>query len=358
MKRIDSFGIAEDLHGTGKHGFTDGDPVGGVPATIVAAEFLNGAQEEIAGVIERVMPLAPHSQLANALGFAFGVLATSTLHKIIEGPCGLRDAATTESATTHIIDASGVLRRASNGTTPSGLEAVVFTGIVSRGHEFVAVGNAGAIWSTMAGTYAARVADAGFEGNFTDIADGAGLYVAIGSGGEIQTSPNGIAWTHQESDGSIDNLVKVVYSRVAHRWLVHGTSYEDTFISSSSLQWSDDGVDWTDVDTQPGVVHDIGESLAGGFFARIANGSYYESADGVSWTLVAPPGYNPQTGTGQGWIVSTSEFSAGWIGIDPRTPAMRLPPSLPFFRRLIHTRSCWVAATPDGDVYLSVGLPF
>lgn len=46
MKRIDSFGSTVD------NKFTDGDPLGGIPATIVAAIWLNAVQEEITRVIE------------------------------------------------------------------------------------------------------------------------------------------------------------------------------------------------------------------------------------------------------------------------------------------------------------------
>lgn len=46
MKRIDTFGATFD------NKFTSGDPIGGVPATRVSADFMNVIQEEIAGVVE------------------------------------------------------------------------------------------------------------------------------------------------------------------------------------------------------------------------------------------------------------------------------------------------------------------
>ena len=52
MKRIETSTKASDLFGPGKHGFTDGDPVNGVLATRLNAEFFNQVQEEIASVIE------------------------------------------------------------------------------------------------------------------------------------------------------------------------------------------------------------------------------------------------------------------------------------------------------------------
>lgn len=46
MKRIDAFGA------TGSNQFTSGDPVSGVPATRVSADYMNCLQEEVAHVIE------------------------------------------------------------------------------------------------------------------------------------------------------------------------------------------------------------------------------------------------------------------------------------------------------------------
>ena len=46
MKRIDAYGATVD------NKFTSGDPVAGVPATRVSADFMNVIQEEIAGVVE------------------------------------------------------------------------------------------------------------------------------------------------------------------------------------------------------------------------------------------------------------------------------------------------------------------
>lgn len=46
MKRIDAYGATLD------NKFTSGNPVGGVPATRLSADFMNIIQEEIAGVVE------------------------------------------------------------------------------------------------------------------------------------------------------------------------------------------------------------------------------------------------------------------------------------------------------------------
>lgn len=52
MRRINTTTKAADLHGGGKHGFRDGNPLAGLPATQLDAGWFNSVQEEIANVVE------------------------------------------------------------------------------------------------------------------------------------------------------------------------------------------------------------------------------------------------------------------------------------------------------------------
>lgn len=52
MHRADHATRAQDLHGAGLDGYTEGDPSLGVPATVVTADALNAVQEELASAIE------------------------------------------------------------------------------------------------------------------------------------------------------------------------------------------------------------------------------------------------------------------------------------------------------------------
>lgn len=52
MQRIDTSTKAVDLFGSGKHGFQDGNPSLGIPATQLNAALFNAFQEEIASVVE------------------------------------------------------------------------------------------------------------------------------------------------------------------------------------------------------------------------------------------------------------------------------------------------------------------
>lgn len=70
MQRISTPSAVPDLFGPGKPGFTDGDPVGGIPATWLNAVWFNGLQEEVAAVIEDagyVLDAGDNTQLLQAL---------------------------------------------------------------------------------------------------------------------------------------------------------------------------------------------------------------------------------------------------------------------------------------------------
>ena len=71
MRYIDGANNVIDAFGPGKHGFTDGDPAQGTPATVVTDTFLNDLMREIAAPIEqRIGALDPNdtSQLLKAIG--------------------------------------------------------------------------------------------------------------------------------------------------------------------------------------------------------------------------------------------------------------------------------------------------
>ncbi len=71
MKRIDTPTKATDLHGPGKHGFKDGNPLTGDPATTLSASMFNHLQEEVARTIEAgggTLDPSNFAQLAFVLG--------------------------------------------------------------------------------------------------------------------------------------------------------------------------------------------------------------------------------------------------------------------------------------------------
>lgn len=70
MQRISTATRVVDKFGAGKDGFTDGDVVGGIPATDLEADLFDNVQEEIANVVEGegiVLDGAVHTQLRQAI---------------------------------------------------------------------------------------------------------------------------------------------------------------------------------------------------------------------------------------------------------------------------------------------------
>lgn len=77
MHRIDHPTKAADLHGAGKDGFTEGDPVAGVAATVVTDDILNAFQEEIANTIEargEALDKLDNTQLKRLIGDALSAI--------------------------------------------------------------------------------------------------------------------------------------------------------------------------------------------------------------------------------------------------------------------------------------------
>lgn len=88
MHRIDTTTKAVDLFGPGKHGFQDGSPVTGVPATSLNAGWFNSAQEEICRVIEasgRTLDAGNNSQMVQALGITDHLLASTGYQRLPGG---------------------------------------------------------------------------------------------------------------------------------------------------------------------------------------------------------------------------------------------------------------------------------
>lgn len=111
----------------GKKGFTDGNPSGGVPATIVPAAWLNAVQEEILAVVEAA-GLAPSgadlAQLLAALPL-IGMPAGTVLHMAASAPptgwLKCNGAAISRTTYARLFAAIGTQYGAGNGSTTFGL---------------------------------------------------------------------------------------------------------------------------------------------------------------------------------------------------------------------------------------------
>lgn len=241
MERIAGDTVSQDLFGSGKHGFSAGSPSQQIPATIVTAAFLNGVQEELANAIGLVSDVVPaqRDQLARALSTLAELRAIGAFfpRPATYAPVSVRDAAASTDGACVVavgdvvsvdsaprtcwVSADGGRSFTAHGAAVSSgysngarLVAVAF----NDAYNFVAVGgmsdiegdnpNDAAILHGSIGSYGAlaslvrRTAAAAStpSGLFASVrwASALGLFVIAGrTGGEVQTSPDGVTWTRR-----------------------------------------------------------------------------------------------------------------------------------------------------------------
>jgi hypothetical protein len=106
---------------------------------------------------------------------------------------------------------------------------------------YVAVGNAGQLYSSPDGkTWTSRTSGFGAN-NIRDVAFGNGLWVAVGINGTITTSTDGTTWTARTSNMSTNALYQVVYANSL--WVVVGNGGGAT--NTGGIAYSSDGITWT-----------------------------------------------------------------------------------------------------------------
>jgi BNR repeat domain protein len=143
---------------------------------------------------------------------------------------------------------------------------------------------------------------------------GNGTFVAVGVGGTILTSPDGVNWT-QRTSGTSNNLFGVAYGN-------------GTFVavrSNGAILTSPDGVNWTGR-TAPTSDRLFGVTYGNGTFVAVGSrGTILTSPDGVNWTVPALGG-NPLHGVtygngtfvavGGGGTILTSPDGVRWTARD------------------------------------------
>ncbi len=115
----------------------------------------------------------------------------------------------------------------------------------------------------------------GTTGHIDGLAWGDGKFVAVGTGGVLLTSPDGIAWTHRNSQTN-NHLYDVAYSEKLHRFVAVGIN--------GTITTSIDGIYWNVVPCPAPVQHLRGLTWSGGRFMAVGDyGKIIGSNDGVSW---------------------------------------------------------------------------
>jgi hypothetical protein len=143
--------------------------------------------------------------------------------------------------------------------------------------------------------------------------NGSNLWVAVGSGGKISTSPDGATWTARTS-GTANVLVDVAYGNGL--WVAVG--YNGTLVTSS------DGTTWT-VRTSNTALDLYGVHYANSVWVAVGagggtlnTGGIVYSTDGTTWTrksqsLTVGTDYNDVIWNGTNWIVSAGHSTNNYL---------------------------------------------
>lgn len=256
MHRIDTGTRDEDEFGTGKDGFTGGDPGAGISPTDFSPDWCDDIQETLAQFIEgQGVTLAKRvfTQLTDAVNARLRLAALQNWESI-----------------------ASVLSGAINAVEGDGSGDL---SAVNNERVWVAVGDGGDAASSNDGkSWSAETT--GTAQNLNDIAtDGAGLFVAVGSGGTILTRSFAGTWTSRTS-GVSATLTAVAYDPINGEWIAVG--------SSGTVVTSPDGTTWTDRTPASGTtetLNGVDTDGAGGAKACGDNGTIIRSADGgASWS--------------------------------------------------------------------------
>jgi len=145
----------------------------------------------------------------------------------------------------------------------------------------VAVGSSATIVRSQDGgaTWQVQSAAVGFTGDFSRVAYGDGLWVAVGQSGEIQVSSDGVTWIRHNIAGETNWLYGVAYGNGL--WVAVGYL---------SIYTSPDGISWQKQTpgTGGGVVPDAeyqDVAYGDGTFVVVGNEEIQTSTDGETWYL-------------------------------------------------------------------------
>jgi len=191
--------------------------------------------------------------------------------------------------------------------TPGSLFAGTFAGVASDGvGRFVLVGGYAPgnmvihTLDTSFGATVQRTVGAGFfpASTLEDVVFGGGMWVAVGLSGEIQSSPDGVAWTHRPQPEILPvSLYGIAYGNGTFVAVGNGPAADRGVILTSP-----NGVTWVSR-TSPSIaanfvsLEDVafgnGEFVAVGYNGLDSFAYIISSPDGITWTQradVFPPG--------------------------------------------------------------------
>jgi len=153
---------------------------------------------------------------------------------------------------------------------------------------YVAVGSSGNLYTSPdALTWTSRTS--GFGANsIYGVGYGNGLFVAVGQNGTITTSTDGITWTARTSNMGTANIQSVIYANST--WVAVGAN--GGTLNTGGITYSSDGLTWTRKSQSVSVGSDYYDVVYNGtnwiVVANIATNNYlYASTPSGTWTVGA-----------------------------------------------------------------------
>lgn len=308
-------------------------PPGGTPPLILSFSPISGAvgtQVTISGLLFADTPAGNTVRFGGATAVVLSAGASSL---VVVVPAG----ATTGKV--QVTTAGGTATSTGDFTVLSGLGAAWTTrlagprgtqrGLAHTGTRFVAVGSSGGFQSSPDGlvwTMARESASA------EDVAWDGALLVAVGGRFWVSTSPDGLTWTNRLLPAGALDLNGV--ARAPSLWAAVG--------DGGYLATSPDGLTWTA--RASGTGSDlVSITWTGSRFVAVgANGAVVTSPDGLAWTAQPAPTSDSFTAVGSSpslVVATTYPYPGSTTALLTSTDGATWTPQVPapgFFNRIVH----------------------
>jgi hypothetical protein len=159
------------------------------------------------------------------------------------------------------------------------------SGVTFGINSFVAVGDGGTILTSPDGVNWTEKSS-GITAALNEVCYAKNFFVAVGEKGTVITSPNGVTWTPRQT-GTQGDLSSVIYAN--NKFIAVGGSYDDSdaITQSPTILTSSDGIHWNSITTDSiGYLQDI--AYGNGAFVATGMGEtdsiVLTSADGLTWS--------------------------------------------------------------------------
>ncbi|MBI4595455.1 MAG: carboxypeptidase regulatory-like domain-containing protein [Candidatus Tectomicrobia bacterium] len=209
------------------------------------------------------------------------------------------------------------------------------SGVAFVNNIFVAVGGGGILLTSPDGT-AWTVRTSGTSYGLSAVSYGNNAFVAVGAEGIILTSPEGISWTARTS-GTSNFLYEVAYGN-------------NTFVAVGSwgtILTSPDGMAWT-VETSGTISDLVGVAYGNNTFVAVGNlGTMLTSLDGVTWTV--------RTSGTSSWLTGVAYGNNSFVAVGAGGKILTSPDGISWTTGTSGTSSWLTGIAYGNNAFVAVG---